>query len=204
MCEAFLKRLGILKQLQRALSGDASLMHPKEELGIVADQKAVEYVVETVGREGKEAEGAGAKGEQMGGRLVCTVLIGEEAIVKVVGGVSRLEIETRAAEKAVRVLKESGKRNGRTQHEDHEVMEDIATVVGAHESQPEEERMGKRKREESGSGNEGDDYDVEGMRTIMTKAMKTMMILMILTMAPRSSTMPAKTLRRANEGMSHT
>ena len=161
MCEAFLKRLGILKQLERALSGDASLMHPKEELGIVADQEAVKYVVETVGREGKEAECAGAKSEQMGGRLVCTVLIGEEAIVKVVGGVSRLEIETRAAEKAVRVLKENGKGDGRTQHEDHEVMEDIATVVRAHESQPEEEGMGKRKREESGSGNEGDDYDVE-------------------------------------------
>ena len=160
-CEAFLERLGILKQLQRALDGDASLMHPKEELGIVADQEAVKYKVEIVGKEGEGKENsADAGNEQVGGRLVCTVQVGEREIVKTVGGVSRLEIETRAAEEAVRILKEkNGKGKSKPRHDGDESMDDAAAGAQAHETHVGERSMKKRKSDDISSGSEGDGLD---------------------------------------------
>ena len=110
-CEAFLDRLGVGRYLERVLKGEvARVMHPKEELGIVAVERAVRYEVFRLGKEGNE-EGAaknaaseeGADGGEKG-RLGCRVWVGEREIVCVGDGISRVEVETRAAEEAVEIL----------------------------------------------------------------------------------------------------
>ncbi|KAL8734695.1 MAG: hypothetical protein Q9166_001351 [cf. Caloplaca sp. 2 TL-2023] len=94
-CEAFLERLGVMGYLRRLLEGGVALYHPKEELGQLADTESVRYEVS------REDEG---EGEEK--RLRCVVWIGEREVVRVGDGLCVLEVETRAAEEAVRLLKE--------------------------------------------------------------------------------------------------
>lgn len=57
---------------------------------------------------------------------MCTVFVGNEEIVKVDRGVSKEEVQTRAAESAVAILKERKKRKedkGRMEVAEHEAME---------------------------------------------------------------------------------
>ncbi len=95
-CEAFLERLGVMGYLRRLLHGGVALYHPKEELGQLADTESVRY--EVFREDGEEK------------RLGCIVWIGERELARVGDGVSVLEVETRAAEEAGRVLK--GERDG--------------------------------------------------------------------------------------------
>lgn len=95
-CEAFLERLGVMGYLRRLLHGGVALYHPKEELGQLADTESVRY--EVFREDGEEK------------RLGCVVWIGEREVTRVGDGVSVLEVETRAAEEAGRVLK--GERDG--------------------------------------------------------------------------------------------
>ncbi|KAL8908051.1 MAG: hypothetical protein Q9207_001030 [Kuettlingeria erythrocarpa] len=95
-CEAFLERLGVMGYLRRLLHGGVALYHPKEELGQLADTESVRY--EVFREDGEEK------------RLGCVVWIGEREFARVGDGVSVLEVETRAAEEAGRVLK--GERDG--------------------------------------------------------------------------------------------
>ncbi|KAI4095920.1 MAG: hypothetical protein Q9206_000152 [Seirophora lacunosa] len=90
-CEAFLERLGVMGYLRRLLEGGVALYHPKEELGQLADTETVRY--EVFREEGEEK------------RLGCVVRVGEREVAKAVDGVSVMEVETRAAEEAVRLLK---------------------------------------------------------------------------------------------------
>ncbi|KAL8928886.1 MAG: hypothetical protein Q9208_001664 [Pyrenodesmia sp. 3 TL-2023] len=90
-CEAFLDKLGVMGYLRRLLQGGVALYHPKEELGQLADTESVRY---EVFREGGEEK-----------RLGCVVWVGEREVARVGDGVSVLEVETRAAEEAGRVLK---------------------------------------------------------------------------------------------------
>ncbi|KAL8969849.1 MAG: hypothetical protein Q9183_001799 [Haloplaca sp. 2 TL-2023] len=94
-CEAFLEKLGVMGYLRRLLDGGVALYHPKEELGKLADAEKVTY---EISRE-DERDGAGER------RLGCRVLIGEREIVRVGDGLNQMEVETRAAEEAVRILK---------------------------------------------------------------------------------------------------
>lgn len=95
-CESFLEHVGVMEYLRRVMNGDVALLHPKEEVGHLADIEKVNYVVRMEERE---------EGDGKLWRLKCEVWVGERMVVKVGDGVSRMEVETRAAEDAVRVLK---------------------------------------------------------------------------------------------------
>lgn len=89
------------------------MKHPKEELGVVADTERVRYEVFRVkNEEAGEGRGKGEvkeeeEEEEKGkGELRCRVWVGERMVVEVGQGVSGIEVETRGAEEAVRVLKE--------------------------------------------------------------------------------------------------
>ena len=113
--------MGYLKRVMWRGEGAVAVKHPKEELGVVADKEPVRY---EVFRGGSELEGSGGgseaerldddnkietlkKGEEQGnkGELKCRIWVGERMVVEVGAGVSTIEVETRAAEEAVGVLK---------------------------------------------------------------------------------------------------
>ncbi|MCJ1468717.1 Dicer-like protein 2 [Pseudocyphellaria aurata] len=94
-CESFLEHIGVMRFLRRVINEDVALLHPKEEVGHLADIEKVKYVVKTEAMEEEEKRG----------RLICEVWVGERMVVKVEDGFSKTEVETRAAEEAVRVLK---------------------------------------------------------------------------------------------------
>jgi len=88
-CEKFLETIGVLPYLRRIVEGNIKLLHPKEEIGQLADTEVVNYVHGL--EEGKRA-------------YWCQVFVGAREIVRVGDGTSRFEVETRAAEKAVEIL----------------------------------------------------------------------------------------------------
>lgn len=92
-CERVLERFGILPYMRRILADLVHVLHPKEELGQLAVARTVNYVVDV-------REGPGGEREYL-----CKVVIGEECVAEVGGGVSREEVKTRAAEEAVRLMK---------------------------------------------------------------------------------------------------
>ena len=92
VCEAWIARVGILPWLRRAMEEDVKVWHPKEELGVLADQKKVSYQV-------KEDPEKGS---------VCTLFVGDAEICQA-HGVSRKIAEMRAAEIAVEMLSPSRK-----------------------------------------------------------------------------------------------
>ena len=104
-CEAFLRKLGILGQLERVLKKDINLLHPKEELGMVADREAVKYML-GVQEQNSDEQGSGLTEEERRGGLICTIVVGDQEVSKVKGGVSRIEVETRAAQAALKFLQE--------------------------------------------------------------------------------------------------
>ena len=91
-CEAFLEHLGLMAYLRRVLTSDVALLHPKEELGHLADRDSVKYELGKEGEEGRQ-------------RLTCSVLIGGREVVSVGSGRSIMEVQTRAAEAACQSLK---------------------------------------------------------------------------------------------------
>ena len=103
-CESFLEHLGLMPYLRRVLDSDVALLHPKEELGQLANQDRVKYVL---GKEGEESEE----------RLTCTVIVGERSISRVGDGLSTMEVQTRAADQACKTLRLErsmlGSRDGR-------------------------------------------------------------------------------------------
>ena len=94
-CVSFLEHLGLMPYLRRVLDNDIAVLHPKEELGQLADQDRVNYIM------GKESE----EGEE---RLTCTVIVGEIPIpISSVGnGLSTMEVQTRAADEACKMLRQ--------------------------------------------------------------------------------------------------
>ena len=94
-CGAFLERLGLMAYLRRVMERDIALLHPKEELGQLANRDKVRYEL------GKEGEGR----EQ---RVTCGVFVGEREVVRVGGGLSVMEVQTRAADQACGIMKISG------------------------------------------------------------------------------------------------
>jgi dsRNA-specific ribonuclease len=80
------------------LSVNANLRKdPKEELGVLADTESVKYVIER--RKLKDLE----DGE--GREYWCKVFVGEDEVVEASGEFSKEEVKTKAAERAVIVLK---------------------------------------------------------------------------------------------------
>ena len=91
-CESFLEHLGLMPYLRRVMQEHTSLLHPKQELGELADGEKVRYVL---GNEGEEVER----------RLTCSVLVGEREVVRVGDGSSPMEVQTRAADEACAILR---------------------------------------------------------------------------------------------------
>lgn len=96
-CESFLENLGMMEYLRRAMDGEFALLHPKEELGQLANQEKVKYVTVIEDEEGAEV---GVKKV-----LACVASIGEREIAKIRGGANVIDVETRVAEEAVRIIK---------------------------------------------------------------------------------------------------
>ncbi|MCJ1274748.1 Dicer-like protein 2 [Puttea exsequens] len=88
-CQDFLEHLGLMPYLRRVIGDGVALLHPKQELGQLSNQNTVEYVL---GREGE--------------RLTCAVKFGDREIVRVGDGLSVMEVQTRAADEACRIVKE--------------------------------------------------------------------------------------------------
>jgi len=93
-CSAVVERMGILPYFRRILKDKVETLHPKEELGMLADTETVKYAISSrIGELDESRE------------YVCTVFAGEAQIVEVDGGISSEEVETKAAEMAVKILK---------------------------------------------------------------------------------------------------
>ncbi len=69
--------------------------------GQLADRDKVEYT-NTVGKDEEERK-----------RLTCKVRVGERDIVEVGDGLTRMEVETRAADEACKILRREGRRLGK-------------------------------------------------------------------------------------------
>ncbi|KAF2463456.1 dicer-like protein 2 [Lindgomyces ingoldianus] len=101
-CEYFVRRLGILENLDRILRDEVDCLHPKERLGHLAVEKSVQYVNVD---ENEDTEGEGnADLENRGRRYRCQVKIGGQDVGGVVEGLKKLNAETIAAWKAVRII----------------------------------------------------------------------------------------------------
>lgn len=107
-CREIAERMGILKYMRRILNEGVRIMHPKEELGIVADMQDVKYIL----RSRKISKEDGYEEAEVSVEYLCKVLVGGEEIVEVGGGIRKEEIQAMAAEKAMDVLR--GRGNGRT------------------------------------------------------------------------------------------
>ncbi|KAL2136672.1 hypothetical protein VTI74DRAFT_2404 [Chaetomium olivicolor] len=114
VCEAVMERAGILPLMRRLVKEEVHVLHPKEEIGLLAGRERVEYEVDTkvVGGEGEDSEREGegtwnrsviANGERVFG---CRVLVGGVCVATADGAFSREEARTRAAEEGCKVLKE--------------------------------------------------------------------------------------------------
>ena len=91
-CESFLEHLGLMAYLRRVLENDIALLHPKEELGQLADQEKVSYILGKQSAEGAE-------------RLTCAVIMGDRQLSRVGDGLSTTEVQTRAADEACNTLR---------------------------------------------------------------------------------------------------
>ncbi|CAO2651114.1 Nn.00g094110.m01.CDS01 [Neocucurbitaria sp. VM-36] len=116
-CEVFVRRLGIIDNVDRILHDKIDVTHPKVRLGILAVEKDVKYV------QVKDEQGDCVNDSKM---YRCQVKVGGECVGGVVEGLRRLSAETIAAWKAVEIL----------EHEADTVMSDIEeedTFVDAEE-----------------------------------------------------------------------
>lgn len=103
-CESFLEHLGLMPYLRRVLDNDIAVLHPKEELGQLADQDKVSYVLGKEDGEGKES-------------LTCTVVVGERPISRVGNGLGTMEVETRAADEACKILRQERSMSGKVRRD---------------------------------------------------------------------------------------
>ncbi|KEQ65816.1 P-loop containing nucleoside triphosphate hydrolase protein [Aureobasidium melanogenum CBS 110374] len=89
-CKAFVGKLGLFKLFDRFLDEGVQVGFPRERLGLMANQKDVEYVASSDGN----------------GEWSCKIFVGQKEVVDVGGCVSREEAKVRGAATAVRVLQE--------------------------------------------------------------------------------------------------
>ena len=122
-CDALVRRFGIMDWLETAITKDIPLRHPKEDVGCLAPNARVKYHV-WIEQEDCASNIAGSSNEEAGvdpakeekfelgsGRYRCKLLIGEREICTVQGW-NRIEVETAAAEEAIRILSKSDDQSG--------------------------------------------------------------------------------------------
>lgn len=96
VCRAFVERAGILPYVRRLLRDGVHALHPKEELGRLAGQNKVEYIVTDVAREDGE-----------GREWICEVRVGNRSVVAVKGCLFKEEAKVEAATQACQILKDA-------------------------------------------------------------------------------------------------
>jgi hypothetical protein len=114
------ERLGVMECLERILRDGVDCLHPKERLGHLAVEKRVLYVGldghgGAEGEEGGEGQGKRRKTHR------CQVMVGEQKVGGPVEGPRRLNAETIAAWKAVRIIEgvdDVGMVDGNNEEED--------------------------------------------------------------------------------------
>lgn len=111
VCEALLRRFGILSWLEMALKIEANIWHSKEELGFLAKNEKVRYLVWIEEMRDKFIFQAGdltnAGEEKLSfekGKYRCKLFVGEREVCSVQSW-NRIEVETAAAEETVRILR---------------------------------------------------------------------------------------------------
>lgn len=93
-CREFVEKSGVLPYLRRLLRDEVHALHPKEELGRLADKEKVEYMVtEVESKDGESKEWA------------CEVNIGGRFVVSVNGCLFKEEAKVTAATQACEILK---------------------------------------------------------------------------------------------------
>ena len=128
VCQTFLDNLGWTDFLHQVLQRQGEgLLHPKEEVGQLADREKVTYEVFTqdemddgptnIVQDGDAGSISDRKSDGDGDALTqdvaavkekllgCRVFVGNELVTEVVGGASKMEIETRGAEETCRILR---------------------------------------------------------------------------------------------------
>ncbi|KAF2741102.1 dicer-like protein 2 [Polyplosphaeria fusca] len=96
-CEIFVRRLGILCALERILRDGVDCLHPKERLGHLAVEKSVQYV---------KLDVEAMEGDKKRKEYMCQVKVGGEEVGGRVEGLKRLNAETIAAWRAVKILED--------------------------------------------------------------------------------------------------
>ncbi|PHH82823.1 hypothetical protein CDD82_4695 [Ophiocordyceps australis] len=91
-CRDLVSRFGLVGYLDRILRDKVKIVHPKEELGHLAQTKTVTYNVDLNSKLVPEI------------RYTCSVLVGDELVASVHDGVTREEARVKAAEQAVACL----------------------------------------------------------------------------------------------------
>ncbi|CZR52993.1 related to Dcl-2 dicer RNA helicase/RNAseIII CAF [Phialocephala subalpina] len=104
VCREIVTRMGIIPYLDRILKDGVHVLHPKEELGMLADDQKVKYVMEKVQIDKEDADDVVAE-EQQERQSVCTVFVGEKCVVSLTANIGKDVLRTMAAEKAVEILK---------------------------------------------------------------------------------------------------
>lgn len=146
-CQSFLEHLGLMPYLRRVIDNEIAVLHPKEELGQLADREKVKYIRGKEGEEGEE-------------RLTCTVIVGERPIVRVGDGLSTMEVQTRAADVACSILRRvrSTWDNGSSEEAVDVAMRDRQEEDGETLSEDDGE-------DEEGQAREGAEYDSDEFMT---------------------------------------
>ncbi|OJD27728.1 hypothetical protein ACJ73_00875 [Blastomyces percursus] len=97
-CTAFLERIGLMKFLRRMLVEESmDIMHPKQRLGQEVGRMKVRYETNHVVDDEEEVGALGT--------WTCKVFIGDEFVVEENEGVSLTEVEAKAAEAALAVIR---------------------------------------------------------------------------------------------------
>lgn len=91
-CEALLRHLGTMDVLDRMLRDGVKMMHPKEELAVLAKSEKVRYVVDCK---------ANSLGES---HYSCLLYLGERLLVETTDGMSKEEIECKSASLAIGIM----------------------------------------------------------------------------------------------------
>lgn len=91
-CRAIIERMGILAYMDRIIRDDVQALHPKERVGVLAVDKKVTYAIDLVHGEGQSKE------------YFCSLYIGDRMVTRVGQGISKEEVQVKAATEAVRIL----------------------------------------------------------------------------------------------------
>ncbi|KAF8420020.1 hypothetical protein EV426DRAFT_613050 [Tirmania nivea] len=152
---AIIENLGIYTILDRLLRDGVDPLQPVQKLGIYAAQNMNQATTKYV----QDVDG---------GKYVCEVRINEEVIVKVTGGVSKQEVQIRAAEMAYTLLVK------RKRSEEEEMalgkgemnVESDMEMDGVEGAMEEQKRKGKESSAKVVIGNEEEEEDINGIYNV--------------------------------------